>query len=169
MGDFKPRSSRGGFRGGSSGSRGGFGGRPSFGGRSGGGRGGYGSSRGGFGASRSGGRSGFGRPARGQLEMHDATCSECGKACRVPFRPTGAKPVFCSECFGKNESPRNRERQSGLDAGSSEQLKKINEKLDKILKILEDLEIVGEDGDGGDEESEEEDDNDSDIKEEITT
>lgn len=168
MGDFKPRNSRGRFGSGSSGGRGGFGGRPSFGGRSGGNRGGYGSSRGGFGASHGGGRSGFGRPARAPMEMHDATCSECGKDCQVPFRPTGSKPVFCSECFGKNESPRNRERQPRSDAGSSEQLKKINEKLDKILKILEDLEIVGEDDEDGDDGDSEENESDSDTKEEIT-
>ncbi|CAN5164911.1 hypothetical protein BH09PAT1_BH09PAT1_6630 [soil metagenome] len=32
-------------------------------------------------------------------QMHSATCSRCGKACMVPFRPTGNRPVFCSDCF----------------------------------------------------------------------
>ena len=31
--------------------------------------------------------------------MHQAVCSECGKRCEVPFRPTGDRPVYCSECF----------------------------------------------------------------------
>ncbi len=31
--------------------------------------------------------------------MHKATCSECGKSCEVPFRPTGDKPVYCKDCF----------------------------------------------------------------------
>ena len=35
--------------------------------------------------------------------MHQAICAECGKECRVPFKPTGDKPVFCSDCFGKKE------------------------------------------------------------------
>ena len=37
------------------------------------------------------------RPA----QMHKATCAECGKSCDVPFRPTGDKPVYCNDCFGK--------------------------------------------------------------------
>lgn len=36
--------------------------------------------------------------------MHQATCAQCGKECHVPFKPTGDKPVFCSDCFGKKES-----------------------------------------------------------------
>ena len=31
--------------------------------------------------------------------MFDATCSNCGKATQVPFRPTQGKPVYCNECF----------------------------------------------------------------------
>jgi CxxC-x17-CxxC domain-containing protein len=31
--------------------------------------------------------------------MHKATCSDCGSSCEVPFRPTGNKPVLCSDCF----------------------------------------------------------------------
>lgn len=32
-------------------------------------------------------------------EMHDATCARCGNETQVPFRPTGARPVYCSDCF----------------------------------------------------------------------
>jgi CxxC-x17-CxxC domain-containing protein len=32
--------------------------------------------------------------------MHKAICSECGEKCEVPFKPTGDKPVLCSNCFG---------------------------------------------------------------------
>lgn len=67
-----------------------------------------------FGGGRSGGRSfggggGYGggrggdRGSRGPMEMHQATCAECGKSCEVPFRPSGTKPVFCSQCFKKTE------------------------------------------------------------------
>jgi CxxC-x17-CxxC domain-containing protein len=45
---------------------------------------------------RSSGPRSFERP-----EMHHAVCSNCGKDCEVPFKPTGSKPVFCSECFEK--------------------------------------------------------------------
>ena len=34
-----------------------------------------------------------------RASMHQAVCSECGKRCEVPFKPTGDRPVYCSECF----------------------------------------------------------------------
>ena len=75
MGNFQGRDSRGGgFK------KSGFGGgRPSFAKKP------WGSDRGGD---------------RGETVMHKATCSECGKMCEVPFRPSGDKPVFCNDCFG---------------------------------------------------------------------
>ena len=56
---------------------------------------------------RSGGFKGNSGPRRdggfrrndGPREMHDATCSKCGKACQVPFKPTEGKPVYCNDCF----------------------------------------------------------------------
>ncbi len=36
---------------------------------------------------------------RGAREMFAAVCSECGKECQVPFKPTEGKAVYCSECF----------------------------------------------------------------------
>ena len=35
----------------------------------------------------------------GPREMFSATCSSCGREAQVPFRPSGAKPVYCSDCF----------------------------------------------------------------------
>ncbi|MBS3149664.1 hypothetical protein J4455_03145 [Candidatus Woesearchaeota archaeon] len=96
---------------------------------------------------RSGGRNGFKgqdsrRSEKRTLEMHDVTCDKCKKQCQVPFRPTGDKPVFCSDCFRKNEGSssnfgsRNQDRpfKSGM---SSEEFDQINEKLDKIIQALE--------------------------------
>jgi len=129
----------------------------------------------GFGRSRSGGRSGgfsrgFGgrRPGgrnrfrdrdsgsfeRRRLEMHEATCDKCGKQCEVPFRPTGDKPVFCSDCFRKEGgssssfSSRDNASSSGI---SQEQYKELNTKLDKILGILEMIEFEEEDSEEGSE------------------
>ncbi len=67
----------------------------------GGGRSFGGGNRGGFGSGRSfgGGRDRDG----GRPQMHQATCSECGKDCEIPFRPTGGRPVFCSTCFEKQQ------------------------------------------------------------------
>lgn len=51
-----------------------------------------------------GGNQSRGRNDRGDREMHRATCADCGRNCEVPFRPTGDKPVYCSSCFGKDDS-----------------------------------------------------------------
>ena len=32
-------------------------------------------------------------------QPHQVMCASCGKDTTVPFRPTGAKPVYCRECF----------------------------------------------------------------------
>jgi CxxC-x17-CxxC domain-containing protein len=113
---------------------------------SGGYRGGFsqGGGRGGF--SHSGG-SGFGRGGdRGDRQMFDATCSNCGKACQVPFRPTNGKPVYCSDCFEKmgsrsdrssSDRPRFDDRPHGPQGQGGPDLSAINAKLDKILSILE--------------------------------
>ena len=102
------------------------------------------------GGSRYGGRSegrsgGFGRDRNSRnserpREMHDVICDKCKKECQVPFRPSGDKPVLCSDCFRKSEGssrsfgPRN--RGSSSSRMSSEELSKINVKLDKIIKAL---------------------------------
>ncbi len=98
------------------------------------------------GGSRFGGRGGFGRSDRGPAQMHDATCSKCGKACQVPFKPTGSKPVLCSDCF-RNDGGNSRsfDNSSSGSSGSSEQFKQINAKLDKIIQVLDQLEIIQED------------------------
>lgn len=45
------------------------------------------------------GGSSFGGRDRGPSEKFAATCHTCGKACEVPFRPSGDRPVFCRDCF----------------------------------------------------------------------
>jgi CxxC-x17-CxxC domain-containing protein len=135
--DFKPKGNSGrSSRGRSSsrdrpgGSRGGFGSRerPDRGGSRG-GFGSRGSSRGrgsGRGDSR-GGRGGFG--GRDRPEMTKVTCSSCKKECEVPFKPTSDKPVYCSNCFEKND-PR-------APQDHSKDFQVIKEKLNKIMKALE--------------------------------
>ena len=100
-----------------------------------------------------------GRPA-----MHQATCSNCGKDCEVPFKPTSGKPIFCSNCFDKSQndgqkkygnersdrkfrSDDSRKKSFNYSDSASDnkvkendQLKKeigiLNKKVDKILEIL---------------------------------
>jgi CxxC-x17-CxxC domain-containing protein len=41
---------------------------------------------------------------RGPREMHKAVCTECGKECEVPFKPTEGKPVLLQRVFRKEKS-----------------------------------------------------------------
>lgn len=41
------------------------------------------------------------RGGGGSRPMFDAFCSNCGKACKVPFEPRNDRPVYCSDCFRK--------------------------------------------------------------------
>jgi CxxC-x17-CxxC domain-containing protein len=122
--------------------------------RSGGYRGGGGFSRGGGRGGFGGGRSSFGggrSDDRGNREMFSAVCSDCGKECQVPFRPTGSKPVYCSDCFEKVNGGRSDSRRPGRSDFSAPapsfdqskaQLDAINVKLDKILSILAPAPVV---------------------------
>jgi CxxC-x17-CxxC domain-containing protein len=42
-------------------------------------------------------------------EYFKATCSDCGKECEVPFKPTQGRPVYCRDCFRKHK-PEERDR-----------------------------------------------------------
>jgi CxxC-x17-CxxC domain-containing protein len=72
-----------------------------------------GGDRGGFGGGKKfGGRDrSYDRDA--PREMHKAVCAECGDSCEVPFKPSGDRPVLCSNCF-KN-SGRGEERSERRD------------------------------------------------------
>ena len=106
---------------------------------------------------RGGGR-GFGRSNDGPREMFKTVCSNCGKDCEVPFKPTNGKPVYCSECFekmgGRNtdfvrpergdrfnrpERPERNRSDFGSQApriDNSKQFSDLNTKLDKIIALL---------------------------------
>lgn len=43
------------------------------------------------------------RPDFRDRVLHKAICADCKKECEVPFRPTGNRPVYCKECFGKRK------------------------------------------------------------------
>ncbi len=88
---------------------------------------------------RFGGRGPAGRPTsdfrrRGpdgkiRPELHDAVCAKCGQRCEVPFKPLPLKPVYCSNCYRKDDAQK---RPTQL----SEELDRINRKLDRILAAL---------------------------------
>ncbi len=92
-----------------------------------------------------GGRGGgFGRDG-GDRTMFKTVCSNCGKDCEVPFRPTTGKPVYCSDCFekmgGRESSPRPERSEFRVPTPSFDnnkaQFEAINAKIDRILKLLE--------------------------------
>ena len=91
----------------------------------------------------------FQRRDSSRREMFKAVCDNCGRDCEVPFRPSGDKPVYCNECFGKRNggdpsrssgrsSDRNDYRQ-GDDSSRKllEQVNSLNSKLDKVLMMLQ--------------------------------
>lgn len=45
--------------------------------------------------------------AGARREMFTAVCASCGKEARLPFKPTGDRPVYCSECFAKIKEAEN--------------------------------------------------------------
>jgi len=43
-----------------------------------------------------------GRGGSATREMFDVTCSSCGAAAQVPFKPSGDRPVYCRDCFKRD-------------------------------------------------------------------
>jgi len=68
-------------------------------------------------------------------QMFSVTCDKCARQCEVPFKPTGDKPVYCSDCFEKNGSAINRSNDKPTNQ-YKDQFDSLNEKLDRILKLL---------------------------------
>lgn len=97
---------------------------------------------------------------------YDATCGDCGKSCKVPFRPNGSRPVFCTNCFKKDGNMPSKNFGGGQSFGKppyrsnpredrgdrsersftppttntralEEQLRIVNAKLDAILEKLD--------------------------------
>lgn len=79
-------------------------------------------------------------PRRERLKMYSITCDKCGRESEVPFKPSGDKPVYCRDCFNKNDGgfdSRDRApRGSSSSSAPSKDLEQINKKLDKIMKHL---------------------------------
>ena len=90
---------------------------------------------------------------RERPQMHETTCSACGKRCEVPFRPTGQKPVYCNECFrnyerrggGFEKSSYKRDSFQGKreDGFGKEEFNRLIARLDTIINILTAKEKAG--------------------------
>ena len=89
--------------------------------------------------------------------MFPAVCDDCGKNCQVPFRPSGDKPVRCSDCFGNNRETSPRDDRGGRDFNKPAFSKNVyrdtpsqstpdfksdfialGQKLDTIISLLQD-------------------------------
>lgn len=114
-----------------------------------------------FGGGRGFGRGGGGFGGGGDRMMHKAVCANCGKECEVPFRPSGERPVYCSDCFEKRNNEgggdrrpdnRNFDRPRFDDRRGPppppppggphmhqvmDQLRNLNAKMDRLLSVLE--------------------------------
>lgn len=79
--------------------------------------------------------------------MHTATCDNCQKECQVPFKPTGDRPVYCSDCF--SQQPRSESRGGERSYSSnyhkpsatpavdySHQFEKLHKKLDNLTELV---------------------------------
>jgi CxxC-x17-CxxC domain-containing protein len=93
-------------------------------------------------------RSFGGRGSRRPL-LHDAVCDECGKNCQVPFKPSGEKPVYCSDCFekkGGGDSSRSRDRRDSprksFGGRGSRRPSQSNINNRSILQLVEKIEIL---------------------------
>jgi CxxC-x17-CxxC domain-containing protein len=51
-------------------------------------------------------------------QMYPVVCAQCGKDTEVPFKPSGDRPVYCSDCF-KEHSPSRSSGGSSRGYGSS--------------------------------------------------
>lgn len=79
-------------------------------------------------------------------DMYDAVCDDCGKDCKVPFKPSSDKPIYCSRCFEKRGNGREDGRSNRSSGGDSrnnfkDEFEGIHKKLDLILSILESRDI----------------------------
>lgn len=97
----------------------------------------------------------------GPKKLYKADCANCGNVTEVPFRPNGMKPVYCRDCFKRDDEPMrprdtrtfHREKPSfntrpvapaadlRIDA-LARQLAAVEAKLDGLTALIEDLSVV---------------------------
>ncbi len=112
-----------------------------------------------------GGKPSFGKKpwenrSSGPMTHHQATCTNCGDSCEVPFKPVSGKPIFCRKCFVKTGdtgagragdrypkreyTPRTYahaepETNKSSDFVVVKQLEAMNAKLERLIQVVETL------------------------------
>jgi len=88
---------------------------------------------------RGGSDRGSDRAGTGSATMHSATCKACGNSCQVPFKPNGKKPVFCSNCFTKEDKAPARRFDAGarFERGGGEEKRMFQSVCEKCGKECE--------------------------------
>ncbi|MFA5228609.1 MAG: CxxC-x17-CxxC domain-containing protein [Candidatus Paceibacterota bacterium] len=67
-----------------------------------------------------------------EKRMFSAICDKCGKRFELPFKPTGEREVYCSQCFkGDGNVPSSKNSNQYGD-----QIEILNKKIDKVIELL---------------------------------
>lgn len=81
---------------------------------------------------------------RSSSEMHKSVCADCGKECEVPFKPTGDRPVYCTECWAKNRPPRREDRRQRVYPREDRSRRPLPTSENVDLQILAELKRIRE-------------------------
>jgi len=68
------------------------------------------------------------RDFRRDKQLFDVICDSCGKKAKVPFKPSGDKPIYCDDCFASKGGSRR--------PNQAAQIEEINAKLELIMNAL---------------------------------
>lgn len=84
-----------------------------------------------------------------ERQMYDAVCAKCGTSCKVPFRPSSGREIFCSRCFETKQGaesgrferrtydkPRFTPEDRRPTENYAAQFATLHAKMDKILSLL---------------------------------
>ena len=80
-----------------------------------------------------------------QKQMFRTQCDQCGDPCEVPFRPSGEKPVYCSDCFGHGGDARVKHSGKNKPAHNDQlmdQFVQLNQKLDTLIELIKTPAVV---------------------------
>lgn len=42
-------------------------------------------------------------PVNKERVMYTVICADCKKECKIPFKPSGDRPVYCQDCFSRRK------------------------------------------------------------------